>query len=139
MFFDCFMIKCIWAIEMNIDEINIASLAYLGDSVYELEIRNHLLANSKAKVNNLKNESIKYVSAVSQAGILDRLIENGIISSDELSLVKRARNYRPNSKPRYTDIKLYKKATALEALFGYLYLSNNTNRIKQLIKEIFGD
>ena len=139
MFFDCFMIKCIWAIEMNIDEINIASLAYLGDSVYELEIRNHLLANSKAKVNDLKNESIKYVSAVSQAEILDRLIENGIISSDELSLVKRARNYRPNSKPRYTDIKLYKKATALEALFGYLYLSNNTNRIKQLIKEIFGD
>ena len=139
MFFDCFMIKCIWAIEMNIDEINIASLAYLGDSVYELEIRNHLLANSKAKVNNLKNESIKFVSAVSQAGILDRLIENGIISSDELSLVKRARNYRPNSKPRYTDIKLYKKATALEALFGYLYLSNNTNRIKQIIKEIFGD
>ena len=139
MFFDCFMIKCIWAIEMNIDEINIASLAYLGDSVYELEIRNHLLANSKAKVNDLKNESIKYVSAVSQAGILDRLIENGIISSDELSLVKRARNYRPNSKPRYTDIKLYKKATALEALFGYLYLINNTNRIKQLIKEIFGD
>lgn len=139
MFFDCFMIKCIWAIEMNIDEINIASLAYLGDSVYELEIRNHLLANSKAKVNDLKNESIKYVSAVSQAGILDRLIENGIISSDELSLVKRARNYRPNSKPRYTDIKLYKKATALEALFGYLYLSNNTNRIKQLVKEIFGD
>lgn len=133
------MIKCIWAIEMNIDEINIASLAYLGDSVYELEIRNHLLANSKAKVNVLKNESIKYVSAVSQAGILDRLIENGIISYDELSLVKRARNYRPNSKPRYTDIKLYKKATALEALFGYLYLSNNTNRIKQLIKEIFGD
>ena len=133
------MIKCIWAIEMNIDEINIASLAYLGDSVYELEIRNHLLANSKAKVNDLKNESIKYVSAVSQTGILDRLIENGIISSDELSLVKRARNYRPNSKPRYTDIKLYKKATALEALFGYLYLSNNTNRIKQLIKEIFGD
>ena len=133
------MIKCIWAIEMNIDEINIASLAYLGDSVYELEIRNHLLANSKAKVNNLKNESIKYVSAVSQAGILDRLIENGIISSDELSLVKRARNYRANSKPRDTDIKLYKKATALEALFGYLYLSNNTNRIKQLIKEIFGD
>ena len=133
------MIKCIWAIEMNIDEINIASLAYLGDSVYELEIRNHLLANSKAKVNDLKNESIKYVSAVSQAGILDRLIENGIISYDELSLVKRARNYRTNSKPRYTDIKLYKKATALEALFGYLYLSNNTNRIKQLIKEIFGD
>ena len=130
------MIKCIWAIEMNIDEINIASLAYLGDSVYELEIRNHLLANSKAKVNDLKNESIKYVSAVSQAGILDRLIENGIISSDELSLVKRARNYRPNSKPRYTDIKLYKKATALEALFGYLYLSNNTNRIKQLINVI---
>lgn len=132
------MIKCIWAIEMNIDEINIASLAYLGDSVYELEIRNHLLANIEVKVNGLKNESIKYVSAVSQAGILDRLIENGIISSDELSLVKRARNYRPNSKPRYTDIKSYKKATALEALFGYLYLSNNTNRIKQLIKEIFG-
>lgn len=124
---------------MNIDEINVASLAYLGDAVYELEIRNHLIIYKKSKVNDLKNESIKYVSAVSQAKILDKLIKDGKIKESELSLIKRARNYKPKSKPRYINIKLYKKATALEVLFGFLYLNNNNTRISQLIKEVFGD
>lgn len=125
--------------KMNIDEINVASLAYLGDAVYELEIRNHLIIYKKSKVNDLKNESIKYVSAVSQAKILDKLIKDGKIKESELSLIKRARNYKPKSKPRYINIKLYKKATALEVLFGFLYLNNNNTRISQLIKEVFGD
>lgn len=124
---------------MNIKQINIAILAYLGDSVYELEIRNFLINNKKMKVHDLQKESLKYVSAVSQAKILDKLISIGILTSDEIELIKRARNYKPNSKPRYTEIKLYKKATALEVLFGFLYLNNNYDRIKQIIKEIVGD
>lgn len=124
---------------MNLEQINIAALAYVGDSVYELEVRECLLNIKKTNVNILKNESLKYVSAKSQAQILDKLIENNIISQEELSLIKRARNYKPKSKPRYTNIKLYKKATALEALFGFLYLCDNKKRINELIKEIFGD
>ena len=57
-----------------------------------------------------------------------------ILNEDELYTVGRARNYKPNSKPKHTDIVTYKKATALEALFGMLYINKNTNRIKELIK-----
>ncbi len=124
---------------MDLECANISKLAYIGDAIYELEIRNYLVNSNNSKVNDLKNESLKYVSAVSQAKILDRLIENNLIYDKELKLIKRARNYKPNSKPRYTNIKLYKKATALEALFGFLYLNNDINRIKQIMKEIFGD
>lgn len=124
---------------MNVNEINVAILAYLGDAVYELEVRNYLLSKGFFKVNDLQKESIKYVSATSQARILDKLISKNILVENELYLIKRSRNYKPKSKPRYTDIKTYKMATALETLFGSLYLNCDVNRIKQLMKEIFGD
>lgn len=120
---------------MNLDEINIGTLAYLGDSVYEVMIRKHLILNSKEKSNVLQKKSLLYVSAVSQSNILDKLLLENIFE-EEKDLIKRARNYTPKSKPRYTDIKDYKKATALEALFGYLYLDNNIKRINELINKI---
>ena len=59
---------------MNLDEINIGSLAYLGDSVYEVMIRKHLILGSKEKSNILQKKSLMYVSAVSQSNILDKLL-----------------------------------------------------------------
>lgn len=124
---------------MDVKKINVAALAYLGDAVYELEVRKYLLSQKIFKVNDLQKESVKYVSAVSQAEILNKLISNGVLTEEETMLIKRSRNYKPNSKPRYTNIKTYKMATALEALFGYLYLTDDIKRIKLLMKEIFGD
>ena len=120
----------------NINVINIANLAYLGDAVYELAIREYLLINDKNKVHILKEHSTDYVSANSQSDILDYLIENNFLTDMELELIKRARNYRPNSKPKHTLIKDYKKATALEALFGSLYMNNDKRRIEELINII---
>ena len=124
---------------MNKRYINIANLAYLGDSVYELEVRKRLLTKEISKVNDLKNESLKYVSAVSQHRIINLLKDKNIFTDEELEFIKSARNYKPNSKPRYTDIKTYKMATALEALFGKLYLSGKFDRIDELMKGIFGE
>lgn len=121
---------------LNIDEINIGSLAYVGDSVYEVKIRNYLILNLKLKVNEIQNISKKYVSAKSQSFIVDKLIEINFLKEEELNLLLRARNYKPKSKPRYTNIKDYKKATGLEALFGMLYLSNNNKRIDELVSII---
>lgn len=121
---------------INVNEINIANLAYLGDGVYELEIRNYLLRKSKEKVNILKEKSVKYVSAKGQSKILDNLLKNNQLSELERELVNRARNYRPASKPKNVLIKDYKKATALEALFGMLYINEEKNRIKELIMQI---
>ena len=125
--------------KVNVNEINVGVLAYIGDAVYEVNVRNYLVNNAKLKVNLMDKESIKYVSAKNQAIILDDLIYKDIFTQDELYTIKRARNYRPNSKPHSTKIKEYKKATALEALFGMLYLKKDYKRIEQLMKEITGD
>ncbi len=121
---------------MNINEINAGSLAYVGDAIYELIIRKYLISIKLNNVNKLQNEAIKYVSAKAQAKFLDKIIDANILTKEELSTVSRARNYKPNSKPKNTDIKTYKKATALEALFGMLYLSNNKDRLEKITKEI---
>lgn len=123
---------------MNINEINAGSLAYVGDAIYELIIRKYLISIKLNNVNKLQNEAIKYVSAKAQAKFLDKIIDANILTKEELSTVSRARNYKPNPKPKNTDIKTYKKATALEALFGMLYLSNNKDRLEIITKEILG-
>lgn len=123
---------------MNVNEINAGVLAYIGDAIYEVEIRNYLIKNKINNVNKLQKEAVNYVSAASQADILDKLLSKNILTEKEFYTIGRARNYKPNSKPKYASIKTYKKATALEALFGMLYLENNQDRIKEIMKEILG-
>ena len=77
---------------MNIDNINIIVLAYLGDSVYELYIRNKLIESGIQKVELLQKNATKYVSAKGQANILTYLIDNNILTNEELDIVKRGRN-----------------------------------------------
>jgi len=121
---------------MNIKEINPLVLAYLGDSVYEVKIRKYLIEKNICKVNDLQNESKKYVSAVNQAKFLEILTEKDIFSGEEIDIIKRARNTKVNSHPKHTDILTYKHATALEALIGYLYMQNDYDRIAEILKYI---
>ena len=124
---------------MNINEVNAGVLAYLGDSVYELEIRKYLLSKKLGKAYNLQQASLSYVSAKNQSVFLDKLLEKNILTEEELYTISRARNYKTNSKPKNTDIKIYKKATALEALFGMLYIKEDVQRIKEIINYIVGE
>ena len=121
---------------MNTNLINPLVLAYIGDAVYELEIRKKLIERKINKVNDLQKECVKYVSAKGQAEYIDKFISNDILSQEEIDVYKRARNTKVNSHPHNTDIIIYKKATGLEAVFGYLYLVNNIDRIKELINYI---
>ena len=115
---------------------NMLVLAYLGDSVYELYIRKHLINNGIAKVNELQSESIKYVSAKSQSNYLKELIDNNVLTEEEFNIVKCARNHKCNHKPKNCDIITYKQATGFEALIGYLYLENNIPRLEEIINYI---
>ena len=117
---------------MNTDIINPKVLAYIGDAVYEIMIRSYLLKVKTNDLNKLQSLKIKYVSAKNQALILDDLINNNLLNEEELQTVKRARNTKVSSKPKNTDIITYKKATALEALFGKLYLEEDLKRIEEL-------
>ena len=121
---------------MNIDTINVIALAYLGDSVYEVYIRDMLIKKGIQKVELLQKEAIRYVSANGQAKILRNLISNKLLSDKELDIIKRGRNYKRSSHPKNTDIVTYKMSTGFETLIGYLYLSNNITSLKEILEHI---
>ena len=98
-------------------------LAYLGDAVYELHIRNYLINKGISKVKELQSEAIKYVSATSQRRILEELINREFLTEEELVIVNRGRNASSHSNKTIVII-IYKIATGLECLIGYLYINN---------------
>ena len=121
---------------MNVLEINVLVLAYLGDTIYENYVRRYLINKGIANVNNLAKESIKYVSAVSQASYLKKMLECNFFTDEELDVIKRARNYKTTSHPKNCDIITYKYATGLEALIGFLDLKNEKERIDKIMNFI---
>ena len=114
-------------------------VAYLGDAVYELYIREYLINKGIAKVKELQKESIKYVSANSQATFLKEMIDNNYFNEEEIRIIMNARNQKNNHKPRNCDIITYKYATGLEALIGYLYLNDKKYRIDEIMEYILND
>ncbi len=112
---------------------NILVLAYLGDSIYEIYIRKFLIDKGIAKVKDLQKEAIKYVSATAQEKYLKKMMELNFFSDDELDIVYRARNHKVNHKPKNASVITYKYATGLEALVGFLYLSEKEKRISQIM------
>lgn len=123
---------------MDTREINILVLAYLGDTVYENYIRSFLIKKGIGNVNDLQKEAVNYVSARSQAKYLQEMIDSDFLSEEEVSVVKRARNYKTTSHPKNCDIITYKYATGLEALIGYLRLETKDNRISEIMNFIVG-
>ena len=123
---------------MNLLEVNVLVLAYMGDTIYEDYIRKYLINKGIGNVNDLQTEALKYVSAINQAKFLTEMIDNNMLSEKELNIVKRARNYKTTSHPKSCDIITYKYATGLEALIGYLYLDGNTERVNEIMNFILG-
>lgn len=123
---------------MDIREMNVLVLAYIGDSVYENYVRHFLVEQGVSNVDMLQTESIQYVSAKAQASFLKCFLDRDFFTDEEMNIVKRARNYKSNRHPKNCDIITYKHATALEAVIGYLDLTNNQDRIKCIMSLIFG-
>ena len=124
---------------MNALEINVLVLAYLGDTIYENYVRRFLIKKGISNVNDLQTESVNYVSAKSQAKYLLELMDKNFFTEEELSVMRRARNYKSSSHPKNCDIITYKYATGLEAIIGYLSLTNKDERIKEIMERILGD
>ena len=121
---------------MSVIEINVLVLAYLGDTIYENYVRRYLINSGISNVNDLQKEAVKYVSAKSQANFVMEMINTNFLSQSEVDVVRRARNYKTTSHPKNCDIITYKYATGLEALIGFLDLSNNKERIDELMQFI---
>lgn len=117
-------------------EYNSLVLAYIGDAIYEVLVRKYLIDKNFVKVNDLQQHALNYVSAKNQALFLKELLDNNFFTSDEIEIIKRARNTKTHSKPKNCDILTYKHATALESVFGYLYMNNKFDRIKEIFDYI---
>lgn len=123
---------------MNVLEINVLVLAYLGDTIYEDYVRKYLILKGIGNVNALQHEATCYVSAKSQAKFLTHLMDEKFFTQEELDVIMRARNYKSNSHPKNCDVVTYKYATGLEALIGYLELTNCKDRIDEIMSNILG-
>ena len=107
-------------------------LAYLGDTVYESYIREYLIrGNCNKKVNDLHKAAIKYTNTKAQASIIHNMMEKK--KKKEMRIYKRGRNQKSHTSPKNADIIDYKCATGFEALVGYLYLSEEKERLEYII------
>lgn len=105
--------------------------AYVGDSVYELFVRTKLTNNSNAKPHKLHIESIKYVKAKAQADILKRITDS--LTEEEKDIVRRGRNTENHHVAKNSNVADYSQSTAFEALIGYLYLTKQDERLKEIL------
>lgn len=106
------------------------TLAFLGDSVYDTLVREHLLRMANMPVAKLHSMKIRLVCAEFQSGVYDILAEK--LDERELSVLKRGRNATGNTVPKHADAVQYRRATALECLFGYLFLVGRYERLNEL-------
>lgn len=119
---------------MEIVMENPVTLAWMGDALYTTKVRGRILDQGVRKADRLQKQAAQRCSAIGQAKVLDHLLENNVLNEDELEIVRRGRNAHVKSPAKNTDLKTYLKATALEALFGYLYLYHHTERLETLLE-----
>lgn len=110
------------------------SLAFLGDSIYDTLVRELLLRRANMPVAKLHSAKIKLVCAEYQSAAYD--VISGLLDDRELAVLKRGRNATGNTVPKHADAAEYRRATAVESLFGYLYLIGRRERIRELFEYI---
>ena len=118
----------------NIQDVKMLSplvWAYVGDAVYELFVRTMPTNNSNAKPHKLHMQSIKYVKAKSQADILKKISES--LTDEEKDIVRRGRNTENHHVAKNSNVADYSQATAFESLIGYLYLTKQDERLKEIL------
>ena len=104
-------------------------MAYLGDALYDLHVRKNLLARG-GRVHALHKEAVKLVCAHAQAEALERVLP--VLTEAESAVVRRARNAH-QAPPRNANPAEYHRATALEALMGYLYITGQSQRLEEML------
>jgi ribonuclease-3 family protein len=119
----------------NVDLSNGSVLAYVGDAVMTLKVREYLVNQGITKAKELQEKSAEYISAKAQALIVCALLERGFLSEREQEIFHLGRNYKGHSRAKNVTVGTYKLASGFEALWGYLYLDNNPQRLEQIWDE----
>ena len=124
-------------LEMDKDKINQIStlgLAHIGDCVFELMVRSWLVLHGKATNKGLHKATVRYVSAPAQAERVEKIMP--MLTQEEQDVYRRGRNSSPHTIPKAASREQYQAATALEALFGWLYLRGDTERLNELFERM---
>ena len=118
------------------EQMQALTLAYIGDSIYDIMSREYVMKNHLGKINDLHRTVSTLVSARAQASFMKNILENNILTDIEESIYIRWKNQKNNSKAKNASIMEYKLATGLEAVFGYLYLEKNFERLEEMFNYI---
>ena len=121
---------------MNLNEYSPLVMAYLGDVVIELTVREKLVESGNIPPEQLHSKSLLFVTASNQSKAVENILP--YLTETETEIYKRGRNAKSRA-PKSASAIDYRRATGMECLFGYLYLSDNKNRIKELFDIAFAD
>ena len=116
--------------ENEMKNVSSAALAYLGDSVIELCVREYLVSKGLSSAANLNKAALEFVRASAQAEALKKISD--ALYEDEAAVFRRGRNIGHSSTPKSATVSEYRAATGMEALFGYLHLLGKQERIREL-------
>nr|WP_228062364.1 Mini-ribonuclease 3 [Streptococcus sp. 19428wA2_WM07] len=108
-------------------------MAFDGDAIYSVYVRQHLILQGMTKPNRLHHVATHYVSAKAQAQLVQALLEQEMLSEEEVAIYKRGRNAHSHTKAKNTDVVTYKMSTGFEALLGYLHLTDQIERLEELV------
>ena len=123
--------------EKDVWLMNILQIAYIGDAVWELIVRNHLIRKG-LNVHHMHSQCIRFVNAGAQASFIQNLLPD--LTAPETELVRRGRNaHARHPAPKNQHPEDYSYATAFEALIGYLYLTGNESRLNVISERILGE
>lgn len=111
---------------------NGVTLAYIGDAVIELAIREMLISSGITDTGRLSAAAQKLVCAKTQSDIVEKLLP--LLTQEEEAAYKLGRNHRVSGKPKHASVSEYSRATGVEAIFGYLHLNGENNRIRELVE-----
>ena len=117
--------------EAEVNTMSPLTWAYIGDSVFELFVRMHLVNTTKFKPHKLHVEAIKYVKAKAQFLILKKIENN--LTENEKEIIKRGRNVKNHHLPKNATVQEYMYSTGFEALIGYLYLTKQDDRLQEIL------
>ncbi len=115
-------------------QINGIALAYIGDAVWEVFVREHLLEKGLTKPNKLQHRATHFVSAKAQAFLIDQMEQKNELTETEWVYFKKGRNAKSHTSAKNTSVLTYRISTGFEALFGYLYTSGQDQRLLELAK-----
>lgn len=119
---------------LDVKQLNSLALAYIGDAVYEIYVRHHLLVKGTVRPHQLHKAATSFVSAKGQAKVIREMMSSDFLSEEEIAVVKRGRNAKSGTVPKNTDVQTYRYATAIEALIGYHYLLKNEERLNEIVQ-----